>query len=510
MGDLQLETPDSNLKSKDGVSCIKMRYILIFMCASSLALNYIVNVCMSVAIVAMVKPAVHLQTFSANLTDADVCPITNMELNPNNATQEGEFEWDEELQGYILASYYYGYVSTQVLGGRLAENFGGKHVVGSGIMMSGLLILLAPTCAWTHVYLLMALRVLQGAVGGIMLPAVHVLFPKWIPPEERPHISGLVFSAIHIGSVLAMSVTGLLVDASGWPTVFYFFGAVAIAWFIPWMIIVYETPEEHPRISYEEKTYLMKSCGSTDKKKVAQPVPWRSILTSAPVWAYMWMNFAITWEIYTFLSELPNYSKNVLHFNIRESGLISALPYLFDWMSSICSGFVSRWLQSRGHMSKLTTYKFFNGLVAGGGALCLYAITVVGCDATLITVLFVVTLTTHGLYVAGSNINHMDLAVNFSGTIAGLSFTLCNLAGILAPSVAGIIINEQQTLTRWNQVFYIAIAVLVIPYIFYLFCGSAEEQSWNRPQEQPRTEDNGRDAGRTNPAFSQESEDNII
>ncbi|KAJ4436796.1 hypothetical protein ANN_16928, partial [Periplaneta americana] len=383
-----------------------MRYILIFMCASSLALNYIVNVCMSVAIVAMVKPAVHLQTFSANLTDADVCPITNMELNPNNATQEGEFEWDEELQGYILASYYYGYVSTQVLGGRLAENFGGKHVVGSGIMMSGLLILLAPTCAWTHVYLLMALRVLQGAVGGIMLPAVHVLFPKWIPPEERPHISGLVFSAIHIGSVLAMSVTGLLVDASGWPTVFYFFGAVAIAWFIPWMIIVYETPEEHPRISYEEKTYLMKSCGSTDKKKVAQPVPWRSILTSAPVWAYMWMNFAITWEIYTFLSELPNYSKNVLHFNIREMADTGIA-------------------------------------VAGGGALCLYAITVVGCDATLITVLFVVTLTTHGLYVAGSNINHMDLAVNFSGTIAGLSFTLCNLAGILAPSVAGIIINEQ-------------------------------------------------------------------
>ena len=58
---------------------------------------------LSVAIVYMVAPY--------NTTDTD---------------QGGPFHWSDYDQGIILGMFFYGYIVTQLPGGRLAELFGGK------------------------------------------------------------------------------------------------------------------------------------------------------------------------------------------------------------------------------------------------------------------------------------------------------------------------------------------------------------------------------------------------
>lgn len=75
---------------------------------------------------------------------------------------QGELEWSKELRGAALSSFYLGYVFTQIPGGLLAGRFGGKHVFGTGIFITALATLLVPLAARTHVYLLIALRVLMG------------------------------------------------------------------------------------------------------------------------------------------------------------------------------------------------------------------------------------------------------------------------------------------------------------------------------------------------------------
>jgi MFS transporter, ACS family, solute carrier family 17 (sodium-dependent inorganic phosphate cotransporter), other len=43
-----------------------------------------------------------------------------------------EFGWSSTTQGLILSSFFVGYLTTQVLGGVLADRLGGKGVLGAG------------------------------------------------------------------------------------------------------------------------------------------------------------------------------------------------------------------------------------------------------------------------------------------------------------------------------------------------------------------------------------------
>ncbi len=63
------------------------------------------------------------------------------------SNSNGEFFWDSQLQGLILGGFSYGYVTTQILGGYLSENYGGKWIFGVGIFVSTAIGLLSPTLA---------------------------------------------------------------------------------------------------------------------------------------------------------------------------------------------------------------------------------------------------------------------------------------------------------------------------------------------------------------------------
>ena len=44
----------------------------------------------------------------------------------DNHLQVPDFDWDSQTQGLILASFFYGYIFTQIPGGYFATKYGGK------------------------------------------------------------------------------------------------------------------------------------------------------------------------------------------------------------------------------------------------------------------------------------------------------------------------------------------------------------------------------------------------
>lgn len=73
------------------------------------------------------------------------------------------YDWDSETQGLILSSFYWGYVITHMPGGMLAERFGGKWVLGLGILSTAVFTLLTPWVVTTGDWpWLLVLRVLEG------------------------------------------------------------------------------------------------------------------------------------------------------------------------------------------------------------------------------------------------------------------------------------------------------------------------------------------------------------
>ena len=64
--------------------------------------------------------------------------------------------------GWILSSFFYGYMITQIPGGYLAGIIGGRYIYGIGIVMTAALSLLTPLAAKLHFGTLIGLRVLEG------------------------------------------------------------------------------------------------------------------------------------------------------------------------------------------------------------------------------------------------------------------------------------------------------------------------------------------------------------
>ena len=72
------------------------------------------------------------------------------------------FNWDAQMQGLVLSSFSFGYVTTQVVGGVLAERFGAKWIFGVCILICSALEFLIPVAAYGNVFALMGVRAIQG------------------------------------------------------------------------------------------------------------------------------------------------------------------------------------------------------------------------------------------------------------------------------------------------------------------------------------------------------------
>lgn len=79
------------------------------------------------------------------------------------------FEWDERTQGHILGAYYYGYILTNILGGRLAERVGSRLVVLLGMLLSSVLSLVSPLAAHLSTGVFIGVRLVQGVAQVRML-----------------------------------------------------------------------------------------------------------------------------------------------------------------------------------------------------------------------------------------------------------------------------------------------------------------------------------------------------
>jgi len=469
------ETPLNGNRGR--VGCCSSRNVFAFMGFLGFANVYAMRVNLSVAIVAMVNSTA---TASNSSIDNDTCPSPYAPSNTSHTSSDGPFNWSSEEQGFILGAFFYGYVVTQLPGGRLAETIGGKWLYGVGVLITVIFTLLTPLAANASVGLFAAVRVLEGLGEGVTFPAMHAMLSKWSPRNERSRMGSWVYSGSQVGTVISLPISGWLADRFGWESVFYVFGVIGIIWFIAWAVIVHESPDTHPTIHPHEKEYIQKSIGTMRREDVP-PVPWGRIFTSIPVWALVITHMAQNWGFYTLLTELPTYMKNILHFDMKANAFISALPYLMMWLFALFFSSIADYVIDNNWLSRNVSRKLFNsvGLCLPGLFLLLAGYS--GCNVTATVVFLSLAGGFNGAQYSGFMSTHIDMSPNFAGTLLGITNGFANIMGFLAPSFTGYIINENQDLEHWRFVFFIAAIVYFAGNMVFLVFGSTKEQSWNNP-----------------------------
>ncbi|KAK2713985.1 hypothetical protein QYM36_009765 [Artemia franciscana] len=408
--------------------------------------------------------------------------------SPNSTAtndEDGPFAWTEPIQALISTSFLWGYVLTNIPGGRLADVIGTKYLFAACQVLVSILTLLIPVAAYGGWEVVIVIRVLMGFCQGPSLPCMHPLLAKWAPPEERSTLSAIIYAGSQPGTVLSLILSGLIVDSLGWEAVFYIEGCVGFVWAALWLMLVYDSPDQHPRISEKERDFINKSIAKEAQiSKKSASVPWKSIFTSLPFYAILFCNIGHNWGFLILLTELPIYMKNIFGFDIKSNSLITSFPYLLSWFASLAASPLADLCKRKGWMKTIWVRKVFTMFGHFGPALTLVVVAFSGCNLALVIAMLALGQSLQAAVYGGWFINHIDLAPNYSGLLFGITNGLGIIPSWFGPPLVGVIVQDNQTIEAWRLVFLMAAVVLGADAIFFLFFGSATEQPWNKIPEE--------------------------
>ncbi|XP_022181499.1 uncharacterized transporter slc-17.2-like [Myzus persicae] len=439
--------------------------------------------------------SVHMALLRDNLGIALLCmskPSGNLTCEPNDAIvptlpwlnlkQNCEFEWDSATRGRILGAFLYGYISTTMVGGFIANNYGAKVPFMIAVYGNIIIHLMVPSAALMHTELFFACRFLQGMFAGLLAGPFFQLFSAWMSEDEASILLSFGFSGYAFGTIMIYPLSGALCGSNfngfgGWPLIFYIPAMISSLFILYWHRYLYDVPDNHPYITPEEHEYLLQNVGISDEPSV---IPWLSIFTSMPFIAYILCYSAFLWNVFTMMNIMPMFLQTMLGIRTSESGYLYCIPFILTFLTRNFNA---------------TTYpivKHFSGL---SQTVCRKIYCCFGClmvITSLLSIIYEENITKLHIMVAisinlalgdfaysgGFFPTLLDLAPNYSGLLSGISTFIAFL--VASPSsVVNSIIIEQNTKEEWNTVLWIIVASFAFIMFFYLIFGSAKLQLWS-------------------------------
>lgn len=396
-----------------------------------------------------------------------------------------EFNWTPETIGFVDASFFWGYIVTQIPGGFLASSFSPTRLFGTAIFLSSCMNMLLPLATYYSPVAVICVRVLQGLVEGVTYPSCHGIWRWWAPPLERSRLATLAFCGSYGGAVLGMPISGYLADHVGWYAPYYFYGVCGVIWFCFWLWLAFEKPCTHPTISPREQLYIEQSIGLAGRMGAKQPTilttPWARVFTCLPVWAIIVANFARSWTFYLLLITQPKYFSEVFKMNLSEGTFLAALPHLVMTIIVPFGGQLADYLRRKEIMSTTNVRKLFNCGGFGGEALFLIMVAYSRTRGTAIFAL-ILAVGCSGFAISGFNVNHLDIAPRYASILMGISNGVGTFSGMICPIVTEQITKDHTSIEKiedeWQYVFIIASSIHFFGVIFYGIFASGELQPW--------------------------------
>lgn len=411
--------PDGDLQETSWWEQFPKRWVVVLLCFSAFLLCNMDRVNMSIAILPMSK----------------------------------EFNWNSTTVGLIQSSFFWGYLLTQIVGGIWADKFGGKPVLGFGVIWWSVATVLTPVAARIGLPFLLIMRAFMGIGEGVAMPAMNNMLSKWIPVSERSRSLAFVYSGMYLGSVTGLAVSPILIQKFGWPSVFYSFGSLGSIWFALWLKKAYSSPKEDPELRAEEKRHIL---GGSISKEAVSVIPWKLILSKAPVWALIISHFCHNWGTFILLTWMPTYYNQVLKFNLTESGLFCVLPWLTMAVFANMGGWIADTLVSKG-LSITAVRKIMQSIGFLGPAFFLTQLSHVRTPAMAVLCM-ACSQGSDAFSQSGLYSNHQDIGPRYAGVLLGLSNTAGVLAGVFGTAATGYILQRGS----WDDVFKVAVVLYII------------------------------------------------
>jgi MFS transporter, ACS family, solute carrier family 17 (sodium-dependent inorganic phosphate cotransporter), other len=444
-----------------------------------------------------------------------ICNIDRINLSVAIIPMAAEFGWSQTTKGIVQAIFFCGYISTGIVGGRVADRVGGRLVLGWGVAAWSIMTVLTPPAAHFSYPVLLIVRLILGLFEGVAMPAMNALVKMWVPSIYISRSLGFIYSGMHAGSVVGLLATPPIISAISWEYVFYISGAFGMLWAGVFLLTTHDSPPicsdtpTRPSAGAQQSTHWSRQSymslpgnsghggerqgpaqrtafsidsdvrdaervdRSNAEVKLAhslEPPTLRHLLAFKAVWAIIIAHFCTTWGYFVLLMWLPSYYSARFGLSVAQSAQFSVFPWVLMFFATQSAGHIADFLISVDY--PLThVRKFMQAIAFIGPALFLSLLT------TATSKYFAIGCITAGLGFAsfahgGVYCAHQDIAGSCTGTLLGISNTFASIPGIIGVGVTGYILDKSGG--EWNYVFALAVLIYLLGAVVFSVWGSSE------------------------------------
>jgi MFS transporter, ACS family, glucarate transporter len=244
--------------------------------------------------------------------------------------------------GKVFSAMLVGYALFQTAGGRLADRFGARRVLASGVAWWGIftaLTAMVPENIAGALLVFVAVRFLLGAGEAVIYPSANQFIARWIPTTERGSANGWIFAGVGAGAGLTPLLITHIMVRYGWRTSFWVCSLIGFAAGAVWFLNARDTPAEHTGVSASEleliRSGLVQSAPKNDGKAL---LPWRRVIQSKEVWAVTLSYFCYGYVAWIFFSWFYRYLAKVRGLDLKTSAFYTMLPFLAMLVCCLAGG----------------------------------------------------------------------------------------------------------------------------------------------------------------------------
>uniref|UniRef100_A0A1I8AGJ9 MFS domain-containing protein n=1 Tax=Steinernema glaseri TaxID=37863 RepID=A0A1I8AGJ9_9BILA len=207
-------------------------------------------------------------------------------------------------------------------------------------------------------------------------------------------------------------------------------------------------------------------------------VPYKSIFQTRSVWG-VWMTAlgdAVGYQM--FIMYGPTYINKALHYEISDTGLLAALPFLISIGTKFIGGLL---LDNTTCVSDHYRILIFTSLAQAAMTTCFFVLTFLSEEtAVLAQTVFTLTIVFNGLHCVGCFSASQRVAKQFNHILTSTMAVENALAAFVLPGVVALFAPSHSS-SEWAHIFYGIVLVLLITNLTFVCITNIKPARWTGP-----------------------------
>lgn len=333
-----------------------------------------------------------------------------------------------------------------IIGGALIDYYGGKRVMAWGVALWSMATFLTPWAANYSLVMLLTMRMLLGIAEGVAMPCMNNMVSRWFPRTERARAVGLSMAGFHLGSVIGLIFSPIIMAQTGVFGPFIIFGICGFLWLLVWLTAISRSPQSHSQISRSELLYILDGNENSIKvgtEKMPQSSsrlpPFGLLLSKLPTWAIIAANCMHNWGYFIILSWMPVYFNTIYGVNLKQAAWFSAMPWAMMAALGCVAGACSDLLVQSGFTVTFVR-KLMQSIGFLGPAVALLGLNTARNPSTA-SAWLTAAVGFSAFSQAGFLVNLQEIAPQYGGVLHGMSNTAGTFAAIIGTVGTGFFVE---------------------------------------------------------------------